>query len=475
MNTLTPKKMDEEDDEVMRELPPPRGEEVRMDDDDSDLKLQRGDSTPTRPVHRPMLAPTSIPGEEDDSRDILKSSESETKYRGATTMPINPADIIGHNLDPLFMDKRSAIETSLTPPPSSLPQQGLYRYPEPDRAEDRYDALKKYMWRKSPVELPHGRPRFLEQHSNITYPDPIENPDQIVELILKISDFLHDGGVDFEFIEPQSYFKCSHVHSNYYQLDFRVYLYLIDDQKKSKVLVEFQRRSGDVVQFMELFSEARSLLRDGQKPDRTTPKEAQWGSEIPTVGTGDVLQCLEQMIDSDYTDVRFEAMRAIAFLSSNPVNKEPMIAQGMGPILIKMLHEDESESIRRCAATTVANIAVGQTKFSQQIYDDGGVNSLCQLVQTFSTDEEEVPTRSIDDEEGRASARRTEVIREAARALSALTLNLGHTISLDKSDNDKRVFLDVIDKGIFRYPDKQAQDYGRILWQAAQAQPQTMT
>ena len=74
-----------------------------------------------------------------------------------------------------------------------------------------------------------------------------------------------------------------------------------------------------------------------------------------------------------------------------------------------MLDKDEEESIRRCAATTVANLS-GSEDFDKQIILNGGDKSLFQLVETFSPKKGE--TISVD---------RTEVIREAARALSKLS------------------------------------------------------
>ena len=102
-------------------------------------------------------------------------------------------------------------------------------------------------------QFPKGKPRFLERHSNFTFQNGI------VCLLTTLASFFNGRKVDFEFIEKNAYFKCSHVHSNYYQLNFCVYLYHLVD--KNEILVEFQRRSGDIIQFMEFYREFKQICK----------------------------------------------------------------------------------------------------------------------------------------------------------------------------------------------------------------------
>ncbi len=263
--------------------------------------------------------------------------------------------------------------------------------------DDRYNTFKKKLKNGyfNDLSLPEGEPRFLEKHSSLV----IQN--NIVWLLTALTSLFNQEGVDFEFIKDNCYFKCSYVHSNYYQLNFHVYLYLLPDDT---ILIEYQRRSGEVIQFMELFSDAIKQIRDREQP---VPKEVQWKSEIPTIVSENIFQCLRNMMDSDFTDIRFEGIRYIAFLSINSNNVEPMIEQGIVALLTKMMEEDEEKSIRRCAVTTVANLA-GNEYFNTEIIKKGGLSSICQFVNSLI---EKIEIYEM------------ESLREAARALLGLIQN----------------------------------------------------
>ena len=267
-------------------------------------------------------------------------------------------------------------------------------------------------------DLPKGKPLFMEIHSSFEI--SIGSNMNVNKILRNLKDFFEGNRVDFEFfkkdspqsfeedsaidysqmIEEKCFFKCSHVHENYYQLIFHVYLYLLDDT----VLVEFQRRSGDVVQFMDFYLNVRDQIRDGKK---LSTKETQWGSEIPSVGSGDVLDCLKQQIKSDCSGVRLEAMRLLAFLSSAPKNNQPMFDQGIVDILIKMLSKNEEESILRCTASTVANLAKHDGfNEHEKMRDKGVIDLLCQFAISLL-------------EKG-ISFREKESLREVMRALSKI-------------------------------------------------------
>lgn len=292
--------------------------------------------------------------------------------------------------------------------------------------------------------------KFVQKHNCVTVPFNHE-------IVGKVGKALHAAGATFEFCQADSFFQGDIVGGNYYECTFKVFLYADDTQKK--IVVELQRRNGDGMLFQEVYETVRDQLLGRNKSQQRKPTTAKvprsfktaavlWGvaavylvvtapdaltlharaatmsviavsiffladhcssqltkddlSGIPTIdGDNDVLECLKVQFISEFSDVRFEGARALTLLSANDLNRDAMVSWGALELLSRGVREQETESIRRCAATAIANL-VGKLSPSQKIFsggDDALLVSLCQLSET----------------------KRPVVLREAARALSALT------------------------------------------------------
>lgn len=236
-----------------------------------------------------------------------------------------------------------------------------------------------------------------------------------------IQRLLRDINVDFVVKEEKFKLRCTAYHVGYSSVTFVVRMYTVDAQF-DQYIIEFQRRSGDVVHFCSLFKMAKQHLRtDGFVEGSPSPFEsnAVHAVQVPPSCDNDVvpsssdttqgLRSLLHMASSQFCDVKYEAVRCLAQLSSQDGNRPALVeAGGISSLVQSMQHS--TRDVERCCVSAIANLA--QTDAScQEVLACGGVSILTDLA---------------------ASSPVPETVRESARALIGITARLGACVVDDK-------------------------------------------
>lgn len=180
----------------------------------------------------------------------------------------------------------------------------------------------------------------------------------------------------------------------------------------AKYAVEFQRRSGDIFYFNELYRNAKRALHaqglvDSElcAADKTpTPTAPALDAQITTEQAKETLKNLLQMASSKYVDVKHQALLALADLVNNAGAKVQslMVATGVVELLAEELN-CSNEDVHSCALTALATLCRDKEDVCKRAHDAGVITTLLSL---------------------RGSAR-LQVVRECARALGHIGSSLG--------------------------------------------------
>lgn len=148
--------------------------------------------------------------------------------------------------------------------------------------------------------------------------------------------------------------------------------------------VEFQRRSGNPVLFCDVYRAfVAGLERDGaissEVPVLKTPSLAppplpltQEEESVSFVHSKETIQCLLQMLESNFVDVQCEALQALAELSFNDKLQLTMVQVGAVAAFLKATRS-ESVEVQRCAITCLAHLTT-KNEACRCVHEDGGVD-----------------------------------------------------------------------------------------------------
>jgi len=221
--------------------------------------------------------------------------------------------------------------------------------------------------------------------------------------------------IDFTSTPPEYKIKCCAYRAGEARVPFVVRVFRLDsDMNGKRYAVEFQRRSGDLLYFSEIWAKSirhflgKGLVENGKPlpalPVRTLPKLDVEVSEEQLVSA---LKCLLQMASSSCSDVKSQAVQALAKMSiEDPKVQQVMIDQGCLDTFLDSL-KSELEDIHRCAVSGLANLGLNREGVCHTIAQKGGVQSLCLLVSSTN-----VP----------------QVLRECSRSLRVVATALGQNM-----------------------------------------------
>ena len=271
-----------------------------------------------------------------------------------------------------------------------------------------YNSLKNYEEESNKEKkIRKGKPKWLEKYSNFLIPNRMG----IRNICDNLASFFDSKGIEFEITREDTfiYFVCSFHAKDNCQLIFHVYLY---DVKDDMILIEFQRRAGNVITFMEIYGAGKEFFKPTEQQTKKTKNILlEWGNEIcpmDSIEQRELLQDLKNQLNSSYNDIRLGAMQILVILSKSEKNRLFMINQGIVDILIKALHQNEEENIYGCAANVTMNLSENK-EFVEKMKAKGAVEKLIHFLRSILPEEgEKVPVRKI------------QIMKDVARALSGI-------------------------------------------------------
>jgi Glu-tRNA(Gln) amidotransferase subunit E-like FAD-binding protein len=185
--------------------------------------------------------------------------------------------------------------------------------------------------------------------------------------------------------------------------------YLDPDEKGKRYALEFQRRSGCVIQFSDLwakckryFQEAGLLVTD-KSPLPSKPQMKPLDVQVTETQTRETLKCLLQMATSKCCDVKSQAVAALCKMSTEEQHQTLMLEEEGCLEAFIAAAGCPDEDVHRCAISALANLAHNRAGVCKKIAEKNGVQRLCTL----------------------STSNTKEIVRESLRALLSLTQSLG--------------------------------------------------
>ncbi|KAF0684850.1 Aste57867_23195 [Aphanomyces stellatus] len=205
----------------------------------------------------------------------------------------------------------------------------------------------------TPRELP-AAPFRLELHSHFHVKDT-----SVTRVCMVIGQKLLDLGTDFVFKSAKGKWKVSKVNGSS-MVEFNVSLYKTGDGEH---VVEFQRRSGDIVSMMNMYTDvAQACKKQAMLTGTGALKPLKHKRPAPSTLTPSILspaelkdsvKSIHQMMTSTHADVQVQGVLASISLSSTTTYRDCMAT--LVPILVGLANSDVNH-VQRCASFALARL-----------------------------------------------------------------------------------------------------------------------
>jgi len=174
------------------------------------------------------------------------------------------------------------------------------------------------------------------------------------------------------------------------------------DEQGKRYALEFQRRSGCVLQFSDLWTKCKQIFQDtgfmiADKNVPSTKPLANIAVQVTDAEIRQTLRCLLQMATSKCCDVKSQAIAALCKMTAEEQQKSLMIEEGCVEAFIDAVSCPD-EDVHRCAVSALANLAHKRADVCKKFAEKNGVGRLRTL----------------------AKSQTKEVVRESQRALALL-------------------------------------------------------
>ncbi|KDO18230.1 hypothetical protein SPRG_16333 [Saprolegnia parasitica CBS 223.65] len=198
-------------------------------------------------------------------------------------------------------------------------------------------------------------PFRLEMHSHFHV-----KPTSLQRLCMTIGQKLMDMGADFVFKAEKGKWKVSRVVGA-----SRVQLNVTLFKAGAELVVEFQRRDGDIVSMMDMYGEAvdackKQQLLSGQgatkplKHKRPAPLTVPSTTASPTdLHVKDAVRSLQEMLTSKHSDVQLQGVLASISLATTPQYKDIMAA--LVPHLVRLTTSSDKKIVQ-CTSFALARL-----------------------------------------------------------------------------------------------------------------------
>jgi len=266
---------------------------------------------------------------------------------------------------------------------------------------------------KEPPPVPGG---YLEpSYHFVSRSKPLSLFGAIPQALISIRNKKDIPGIDFDINAKKYKVKCVAYPCGEPKLPFVVSVFFLDpDDKGKRYALEFQRRSGDVVQFSNIWAKCKRYFQDNDflTEKSTRPKVPRLPKLEVSIGesqTRDALKCLLQMADSSCCDVKSQAVAALSKMSTEEQHHTLMLEEGCLEVFIAAV-DYPVEDVHRCAVSALANLSQNRAPVCQKIAEKNGLKSLCHLTKSCTK----------------------EIVRESLRALLSIVQLLGRSVIDDQ-------------------------------------------
>lgn len=212
------------------------------------------------------------------------------------------------------------------------------------------------------VPLPR-KPIYMEKYTTIS------STSQPESLLKCITDHFDNAEIDFEFVKEVSKIKALCGNQGR-RCKFNVRLFRGDGE--GEVLVEFQRRCGDIIAFTSLYRNVleslgkADLIKGSKKPASTAPP-AEKPSAMPDLAElsleelsldAAAVQSLYEMAECELVDVQKEGLSALASVSvDSKANQAKLVGSQERVIrILESVLDSEDEEINHTGAVLLANV-----------------------------------------------------------------------------------------------------------------------
>jgi len=150
-------------------------------------------------------------------------------------------------------------------------------------------------------------------------------------------------------------------------------------------IVEFQRRSGDVVLFVDLWDSCRRfLVRSHYVDEIELPPVKQPLPPLPSLTISDEeihesLACLLQMASAEYDDLKVQAIIALSQMSTDAQNLKCMASSDACLKVLLSALENSDDDCHRCALTALHNLVKAKDA-AAFINQNGGFTRACRVL-----------------------------------------------------------------------------------------------
>jgi len=183
------------------------------------------------------------------------------------------------------------------------------------------------------------------------------------------------------------------------------------DKQGKRFVVEFQRRSGDVLHFSSLWATCKRVFAEKGFIEKEKEKEKEKlknpkldGVIVTDQQIRETLQCLLQMASSKCYDVKCQAIAVLAKMSAEEQIQKLMMEESYIDAFL-LAASSKMEDLQRCAVFAIANMAQS-VSICQLIAQKGGASILHSLSRSATP----------------------QVVRDCSRALGAIASRLGSSV-----------------------------------------------
>ncbi|OQR91606.1 hypothetical protein ACHHYP_04529 [Achlya hypogyna] len=281
-------------------------------------------------------------------RSVLDEEEDKIEYRSISAMAPLPSQFqpnLGH------MHMGSGLSMAAPAPFSARAKPRATAAP----VEPRIAMIDPTNYSKTtPKALPPA-PFRLEMHSHFHI-----KGSSLQRLCMTLGQKLMDMGADFVFKAEKGKWKVTRVHGGS-RVQMNVTLY----KAGAELIVEFQRREGDIVNMMDMYAEAveackKQQLLSGQgavkpmKHKRPAPLSTPPTAPVTTsVQVKDAVRSLDEMMTSAHTDVQLQGVLASISLATTPQFKDIMAA--LVPRLVALTKSPDAKIVQ-CSSFALARL-----------------------------------------------------------------------------------------------------------------------
>lgn len=299
-------------------------------------------------------------------------------------------------------------KSSSSAPTKVSSHSSLSSYPDPKKSGLETVKSSSYVEKESPIEPP-AVPVYLEPSYHVVCR---AKPSSLFESLVT---FAKVNSLEFRVL-PQKYkLKCVSYPLGEQKIPFVASIFQMEaDEQGKRYAVEFQRRSGDIIRFSDLWANCKRHFADKGFIEKENEKAKK--PELPKLDDVTVtdkqiretLQCLLQMASSNCCDVKCQAIAALSKMSLEEQIQKLMLEEACLDAFLAAA-SSKMEDIHRCAVFALANLAQS-VAICQSIVEKGGVSVLCSLSRSSTN----------------------QVVRDCSRTLGSIASRLGSSVVNDE-------------------------------------------